>query len=77
MRRTSEDLQQRVLRAVATGAGELHSQATRERFDLGPSSSVTAAIESLTTRAILSRASGGVDFENPFFREWVRRETGP
>jgi uncharacterized protein len=74
LRRAWEDLtplQQRLLRAVAAGVGELHSQATRERFDLGPSSSVTTALDSLTTRAILARDDGVVVFENPYFREWV------
>jgi uncharacterized protein len=79
LRRTWEDLtplQQRLLRAVAAGAGELHSQATRERFDLGPSSSVTTALDSLTSRAILARDDGGVVFENPYFREWVAAAGG-
>jgi uncharacterized protein len=78
LRRTWDELtplQQRVARAVAAGATELHSQATRERYELGPSSSVTTALDSLTGRAILARENGGIAFENPFFREWVRRET--
>jgi uncharacterized protein len=79
LRRTWEDLtplQQRVLRAVAAGAPELHSQATRHRFDLGASSSVTTALDSLIARAILSREQGEVAFENPFFREWVVNDGG-
>jgi uncharacterized protein len=77
MRRTWEDLtplQQRLLRAVAAGATELHAQDTRQRFDLGPSSSVTTALDALTGRSILAREAGRVVFENPFYREWVRRE---
>jgi uncharacterized protein len=79
LRRTWEDLtplQQRLLRAVASGAGELHSQATRSDFDLGPSSSVTTALESLASRSILARDGSVVAFENPYFREWVIREAG-
>jgi AAA+ ATPase superfamily predicted ATPase len=68
-------LQQRVVRAVAAGAQELHSQATRERFELGPSSSVTTALDALTSRSILARENGAIGFENPYFREWVRRQT--
>src|SRR5690606_30929577 len=77
MRRTWEDLtplQQRLLRAVAANATELHAEETRRRFDLGPSSSVTTALESLAARAILVRDDGPTRFENPFLREWVRRE---
>jgi uncharacterized protein len=76
LRRTWEELtplQQRLLRSVAAGAQELHSQATRERYQLGPSSSVTTALDSLTGRSILARENGDVAFENPFFREWVRQ----
>jgi uncharacterized protein len=76
MRRTWEDLtalQQRLLRAVAAGATELHGQEARQRFELGPSSSVTTALDALTGRSILAREAGGVVYENPFFREWVRR----
>jgi uncharacterized protein len=76
MRRTWEErtpLQQRLLRAVAAGAAELHAQETRQRFELGPSSSVTTALDALTGRSILAREAGRVVFENPFFREWVRR----
>jgi uncharacterized protein len=79
LRRTWEDLtplQQRLLRAVAASAPELHGQETRQRFELGPSSSVTTALDALTGRSILVRDGGPAQFENPFFREWVRRETG-
>ncbi len=79
LRRTWEyltPLQQRLLRAVAAGAVELHAQETRQRFELGPSSSVTTALDALTGRSILVREAGSTRFENPFFREWVRRETG-
>jgi uncharacterized protein len=61
IRRTYDELtplQQRVLRAVAAGADELLSQATRERFALGPASSTSTAVESLVSRTILVRAEG-------------------
>ncbi len=79
IRRTYDELtplQQRVLRAVAAGADELLSQATRGRFALGPASSTATAMESLVSRAILVRAETGVEFDNPYFREWARRELG-
>ncbi|HUG41181.1 MAG TPA: hypothetical protein VMM12_11885, partial [Longimicrobiales bacterium] len=77
LRRTWEDLtalQQRVLRAVAAGEEALHSAEARERHALGPSSSVTTAVEALISRAILVREAGRVGFDNPFFREWGVRE---
>jgi uncharacterized protein len=77
-RRTWEDLtppQQRLLRAVAAGEEQLHAAEPREYYRLGPSSSVTTALTALENRAILQRSAGGLVFENPFFREWVRRET--
>jgi hypothetical protein len=79
IRRTYDELtplQQRVLRAVAAGAAEPLSQATRHRFALGPASSTATAIGSLVSRAILVRAEDGVEFDNPYFRKWARRELG-
>lgn len=77
LRRTWEDLsllQQKLLRALAAGAEQLHSAATRDRFGLGPSSSVTTALKALTNRAVLSRSNGDVSFDSPFFRAWIVRE---
>jgi AAA+ ATPase superfamily predicted ATPase len=77
LRRTFDDLtplQQRILRAVAAGADQLHSTATRERFGLGAASSVATGLEALVSRSILVRTEGGVRFDNPYFREWARRE---
>jgi AAA+ ATPase superfamily predicted ATPase len=77
LRRTWEDLtppQQRLLRAVAAGESALHSAEVRERHALGPSSSVSTALDALTSRAILTRQGDRVVFENPYFREWARRE---
>lgn len=77
LRRTWEDVtaaQQRVLRALATGAVQLHSAETRERHALGPSSSVTTALDALVSRNILARSGGGLEFENPYFRHWILRE---
>lgn len=77
IRRTYDDLtplQQRVLRAVAAGAEELLSAATRDRYALGPPSSTATAMESLVSRSILVRRETGVVFDNPYFREWARKE---
>jgi AAA+ ATPase superfamily predicted ATPase len=74
--RTWEQLsavQQKVLKAVAAGTRHLHSAETREQFQLGPSSSVTAALEALVDRSILARENGEAVFESPFFRLWVER----
>ncbi len=77
LRRTYEDLtplQQRILRAVAEGAGQLHSTATRDRFGLGAASSVATGLDALAGRSILDRSEGEVRFDNPYFREWAVRE---
>jgi len=75
LRRTWDDLtavQQRLLRAVAAGAEQIHSTDTREQFRLGASSSVAAALDALVARGVLEREP--VRFENPFFRVWIERQ---
>lgn len=77
LRRTWEDLtplQQRLLRAVAAGEDALHASHVRAQYDLGPSSSVTTALDALTRRSILTRTGSSVQFDSPFFREWAVRE---
>ena len=77
LRRTWEDLsavQQKVVRALAAGAQQLHSVEARERFLLGASSSVATAVDALVGRSILAREDGELAFESPFTREWVRRQ---
>lgn len=77
LRKTWEDLsliQQRVLKAIAAGAEQLHSEETRRQFTLGASSSVGTALNALMNRAILGRRNGTVSFDSPFFRAWVVRE---
>ena len=64
-------LQQNVLRAVASGEQALHAAETRERYALGPSSSVTVAVRALLDREILDRDEREIAFDNPFFRRWV------
>lgn len=76
LRRIWDDLsgvQQRVLRAVAAGAHQLHSTETRTTFRLGASSSVATAVDSMVGRSILERSDVEVRFDNPFFRIWVQR----
>jgi hypothetical protein len=76
LRRTWDDLsavQQRVLRALAAGAEQLHSTDTRTSYALGASSSVATAVDALVGRGVLERLDGGVRFDNPFFRLWIQR----
>lgn len=68
-------LQQNVLRAVAAGERSLHAAAVRERWALGPPSSVSTALESLKSQEILVPDEQG-RFDNPFFRLWVQRLAG-
>lgn len=77
LRRTWEDLsavQQRVVRALAAGAEQIHSTETRERFGLGASSSVASAVDALVGRGILEKEGEDVRFDSPFFREWIRSQ---
>ena len=64
-------LQQNLLRAVASGAEQLYSEATRGQFSLGATASVAAALEALVQKGLLERRNGGVTFDNPFTRGWV------
>jgi hypothetical protein len=78
LRRTWEDLtplQQRVLQALAAGEEGVHAQAVRTRYELGSSSSVGTALDALVSRSILVRMGSRPTFDNPYFREWVRRAT--
>lgn len=75
LRRTWDDLtpvQQRVLRAVAAGAEQLHASETRDAFGLGASSTVSTALDALLSRGILVRDET-LRFDNPFFRGWVQQ----
>lgn len=66
--------QQNVLRAVASGADQLFSEATRMRFGLPTSSSVSAAVDALEKRGLLYREGTDVSFDSPFTRLWVEWE---
>jgi len=71
-------LQQNVLRAVAMDAGGLTTRDTLQRFALPSSGSAANAAVALIDAGRLVRDAAtatGHAFENPFFREWVRRRT--
>lgn len=71
--------QQNVLRAVASGAGEIFSSASRRRFGLPTSSTVAAAVDALEKRGLLTRRpdDGTVIFDSPFVERWVQWEALP
>lgn len=68
--------QQNVLRAVASGAEQIFSTATRQRFGLPTSSTVAAAVDAMQSRGILARdhEDGSIHFDSPFVRLWVEWE---
>ena len=68
--------QQNVLRAVASGAEQILSTATRQRFGLPTSSTVAAAVDAMRKRGILTRdhEDGAIHFDSPFVRLWVEWE---
>lgn len=67
--------QQNVLRAIAAGAGQIFSTATREHFGLPASSSVATAVDALIAKGIVIREQDRIGFDSPFFRAWVEKET--
>lgn len=70
--------QQNVLRALAGNVDQLFSTATRERFGLPTSSSVSAAVDALESRGLVFRGEeGAIGFDSPFVRLWVEREALP
>ena len=70
--------QQNVLRAAAAGDAGLTTKRSRDRFALGESGTATNAARALVGTGILLKtpeSPTGYTFDNPFFREWVRRHT--
>jgi len=65
--------QRAALQALAHGgATEIYSQSVRERFRLGPASSVQKALQSLDSRDILDRYRGEYFFLDPLLPVWIR-----
>jgi hypothetical protein len=66
--------QRAVLQALSQrGAADLHSQAGREHYRLGPASTVQKALQSLAAQDILDRYHGDYFIVDPLFATWVRR----
>jgi len=68
--------QRAVLRAVAAGVEQLHSQAAAFEYDLPVSSAVTKAVQILRKKGHLSEESP-ITLADPFFRGWVLRRAMP
>lgn len=70
-------LQQHLLRHIATGQGEMYSQATKEHLTrlLGvdiSNANIQSSIRSLSKKGLLFRASNGVyEIDDPFFKDWL------
>lgn len=71
--------QQNVLRAVAANESGLTTAESIQRFALRSSGTATNSAKALiaTGRLVRQATHTGYDFENPFFREWVRITTLP
>ena len=70
------DRERRILRALAADPKlEPTSTAARTRFHLGPPSTVAKALGVLTAKELLTREAGRYQFDDPFFRRWVERNT--
>jgi hypothetical protein len=66
--------QRAVLQALSVhGPADLHSQAGREQYRLGPASTVQKALQSLDSQDILGRYHGQYFFVDPLFANWIRK----
>jgi hypothetical protein len=67
--------QRATLQALADGgASDLYSQGIREKFRLGPASTVQKSLQLLDSRDILDRYKGGYFFLDPLFPRWIRKK---
>jgi hypothetical protein len=66
--------QRAALQAFAfRGVGNIYSQEVREKFRLGPASSVQKALQSLDSQDVLDRYRSNYFFLDPLFPYWIRR----
>ena len=66
--------QRAVLQALSQqGPADLHSQAGREQYRLGPASTVQKALQALGSQDIIDRYHGDYFFVDPLFANWIRR----
>ena len=66
--------QRAVLQALSQqGPADLHSQAGREQYRLGPASTVQKALQALDSQDIIDRYRGDYFFVDPLFANWIRR----
>src|SRR5204862_530830 len=66
--------QRAVLQALSQqGPADLHSQAGREQYRLGPASTVQKALQALGSQDIIDRYHGDYFFVYPLFANWIRR----
>ena len=66
--------QRAVLQALSQqGPADLHSQAGREQYRLGPASTVQKALQALDSQDIIDRYHGDYFFVDPLFANWIRR----
>lgn len=66
--------QQDVLRVVALDVEQLYSAEVRDQYALPGSSSVSKAVDALAARGLVVKETDRVEFDSPFFRQWVRNE---
>jgi uncharacterized protein len=67
--------QRAVLQAMAQrGPAEIHGQAVRNEFRLGPASTVQKALQSLDSKDILDRYKEAYFFLDPLFPRWIRKK---
>ena len=66
--------QRAVLQALSQqGPADLHSQAGREQYRLGPASTVQKALQALDSQDIIDRYHGDYFFVDPLFANWIRK----
>jgi hypothetical protein len=62
-----------LLKALMEGNKKLYSEATREAYHLGSTSSIVSIKLSLEKKGILDTKNGDIAIIDPIFREWLRR----
>ncbi len=68
--------QRAVLQALANqGSGDLFAQESRQRFGLGPASSVQRALQALVNQDVLDRYQGRYFLLDPLLGFWIRKKS--
>lgn len=60
------------LKAILLGEKQLSSQSTLQKYKLGTSANIGRIKQSLLSREIIDISSDQVDFQDPFYKQWLK-----